>query len=147
MGAGKSTVGPALAGALAVPFVDLDDVLAARFGPIPSQFEAVGESGFRRREAQCLQQVLGWGVLALGGGAYLDDATKAWLRDRATTVFLDVPLSTLRQRVGHGTSRPLWDDTVLQRYQARLPHYRQADHTVDADRPVADIVRDILECL
>src|SRR5690606_4343789 len=72
MGAGKTTIGPGLARSLGREFLDLDHELEARCGvSIPTIFDIEGEAGFRRREAQVLQDITLRRdvVLATGGGA------------------------------------------------------------------------------
>ncbi|HWP34554.1 MAG TPA: shikimate kinase, partial [Thermodesulfobacteriota bacterium] len=83
MGAGKSAVGRALAARLGRPFVDTDALVEARAGrPIPAIFAAGGEAAFRALEREVVAEVASRGgqVIATGGGAVVDPASRAALR-------------------------------------------------------------------
>lgn len=108
-GAGKSTIGVALARRLGVEFRDTDaDVEAALGKPISEIFVDDGEAAFRAAERSAVAAALGGhdGVLALGGGAVADPATREQLRGHHV-VFLDVSLSAAVSRVGLARDRPL----------------------------------------
>ncbi len=148
MGAGKSTVGTRLAARLGVELVDLDRVLEEAWGPLPEQLARGGEAQFRAREAEAVRR---WclapsGVLATGGGAWIEPASRARLLDAGVTVYLRAPLEVLRERAG-GSGRPLWDEHVADRLAARLPLYELAEVHVDAGAPVDDVVASILDAL
>jgi shikimate kinase len=136
MGAGKTTVGRALALRHGVGFVDLD----ARVGDVRAVFEREGEAGFRRRERRALRRASrGHGVLALGGGTVVDPANRACLRHWRVVV-LRASLSTLRGRIGDDPSRPL--AAALPRLlEERAAAYDAAGPAVDTDGlSVADVV-------
>ena len=108
-GAGKTTVGRAVADLLGVPFADSDVLIEATAGkPIPEIFFDDGEPAFRALEVEAIAGALAsfHGVLALGGGAILDEGTRAKLADH-TVVFLSVELTDAVKRVGLGAGRPL----------------------------------------
>lgn len=108
-GAGKTTVGSALAAALGVAFRDTDEDIAATAGkPIPEIFIDDGEDAFRALERAAVATALSTfdGVLALGGGAILAETTRAALRGH-TVVYLSVELPDAVARVGLGAGRPL----------------------------------------
>ncbi|MFI5101243.1 MAG: shikimate kinase [Actinomycetes bacterium] len=108
-GAGKTTVGRLLAASLGVAFRDTDaDVEAAAGVPVPDIFVDQGEAQFRRLEAVAVTDALAThdGVLALGGGAVLDPATRAALAG-LRVVFLDVGVKDAASRVGFNRDRPL----------------------------------------
>jgi shikimate kinase len=89
-GAGKTTVGQAVADLLDVPFADTDAMIEATAGkPIPEIFFDDGEAAFRAMEVDAIASSLTSfaGVLALGGGAILDEGTRAALAEH-TVVFL-----------------------------------------------------------
>ena len=137
-GAGKTTVGQLVAGALGLPFRDVDaDIEAVAGKPIPEIFIDDGEEHFRALERAAVATALAEhdGVLALGGGAVLDPDTRELLAGNPV-VFLNVGLSDAVKRVGLGVGRPLLLGNVRSRVKAlldeRLPIY-QAVATVQVD--------------
>ncbi|RNL64412.1 shikimate kinase [Nocardioides marmoriginsengisoli] len=151
MGAGKTTVGGLVATALGVEFLDTDQLVEATAGkPVAEIFVDDGEDHFRELERIAVAAALSshGGVLALGGGAVLDESTRALL-DGHQVVFLQVGLSDAASRVGLGVSRPLLLGNVRGRIKQlldeRTPIYAAvARHTVPTDgldaAEVADLV-------
>ncbi len=137
-GAGKTTVGKALAKQLALRFVDADKELVSRTGvSIATIFEIEGEPGFRAREVELISKlVIERGiVLATGGGAILDAANRIALREHGAVVYLQTGLAELRERTRRDTKRPLLQgddpEAVLSALlQIREPLYREAAHIV-----------------
>ena len=156
MGAGKSTVGRALAKRLGWKFLDLDEIIVEAEGrSIADLFADLGEAGFREQERIALASALKENstVLALGGGAVETAANRELLRTTPNTqvIFLEAPLGVLLQRceqqIAPGSAvRPvLADPALLERYALRLPYYRDAHHTfTTAGREPAEIVESIL---
>lgn len=108
-GSGKTTVGQALATELDVPFRDTDaDVEAAAGMSISDIFLTQGEPHFRALEREAVRQAIGEheGVLALGGGAILNEETRRQLQTYQC-IFLDVGLADASKRVGLAQSRPI----------------------------------------
>ncbi|MEU7093396.1 shikimate kinase, partial [Kitasatospora aureofaciens] len=108
-GSGKSTVGRALAERLGVGFRDTDaDIEALAGKPIPEIFIDEGEPHFRELEVRAVRAAAEGhgGVLALGGGAVMAEATRELLRE-LPVVFLEVPLGDAVKRVGLDAPRPL----------------------------------------
>ncbi len=140
MGAGKTTVGRLLAQAWGVRFRDSDqDVEAAEGRSVSDIFVDSGEAAFRALERAAVAKALAEhdGVLALGGGAVLDESTRSLLAGHRV-VFLRVGLSDAAQRVGLGVSRPLLLGNVRGRIKQlideRTPVYESvATHVVDTD--------------
>jgi 3-dehydroquinate synthetase len=110
MGAGKSTIGRELARRTARPFVDTDEEIEKRFGPIGELFER-GEPEFRRIEEQIVAEALAGptAVIALGGGAVLSEASRRRLRRAAFVAWVTVDVETAWSRVS-GSGRPLASD-------------------------------------
>lgn len=109
MGAGKSTVGPALAARLGLPFVDSDEVVERSVGlAIADIFQQQGEAGFRELEARVIGAQLDGpeAVLALGGGAVTTEAVRDALRGH-DVVLLDISLEDALARVGGDARRPM----------------------------------------
>jgi shikimate kinase / 3-dehydroquinate synthase len=104
MGAGKTTVGRALAARLGWPFLDLDEILVARFGPIADQVARDGLGSFREREAGLVRELCDGAprVLAAGGGTFADPASRDALRASYRTIWLDATLPELSTRLGPG---------------------------------------------
>ena len=151
MGAGKTTVGRRLARAWDVDFRDTDhDVELVAGRPVSEIFVDDGEAHFRELEAAAVATALSEheGVLALGGGAVLDETTRALLAGH-DVVFLRVGLSDAAQRVGLGVSRPLLLGNVRGRIKQlideRTPIYESvATHVVDTDGlGLADVVAQV----
>ena len=110
MGAGKTTIGRQLARRLKKRFVDCDHEIEARTGVrIPLIFEIEGESGFRRRESQVLQELTTEEglVLATGGGAVLDPENRRCLIESGLVIYLSAPPEELYARTQHDRNRPL----------------------------------------
>ncbi|MBM2623716.1 shikimate kinase [Actinoplanes sp. LDG1-06] len=139
-GAGKSTIGAAVAQLLGVPFADADAIIEVDAGkPIPEIFIDDGEEAFRALERRTIAEALESfdGVLALGGGAILDDGTRELLR-KQTVVYLSVELSDAVKRVGLGAGRPLLAinprATLKYLLDQRKPLYAEvATHTIKTD--------------
>jgi shikimate kinase len=147
MGSGKSTVAFALGALLGRMAIDLDRVIESEAGESIARIFAVeGEDGFRRREAEALREQLeGSVVVALGGGALLDEGSWQLVREVATSVWLDAPAVVLWQRAGEDPLRPLALDRAEfeRRLRGRRKRYSECDHRVDADRPVLEIAEEI----
>ena len=156
MGAGKTSVGRRLAATWGVGFRDTDhDVEASEGRAISDIFVDSGEEVFREleRAAVALALTTHDGVLALGGGAVLDESTRAALEGQQV-VFLRVGLSDAAKRVGLGASRPMLLGNVRGRVKQlideRTPVYESvAVHVVDTDGlevdEVVDRVRELVE--
>lgn len=154
MGAGKTTLADLLAQRWGVAVRDTDaDIVAAQGREISDIFVDDGEAAFRALEREAVARALAEhdGVLSLGGGAVLDEDTRALLAEH-TVVFLRVGLTDAVKRVGLGTSRPLLMGNVRARVKAlldeRTPIYASvATHTVDTDGRTPDQVADEVESL
>jgi len=147
MGAGKTTIGKRVAKALAAEFVDSDTEFVRQHGPIAAFFDAHGEAAFRREERLVVErQVRRDVVLSLGGGAVLDEQTRADLSD-VPVVLLTTTAEAVRDRLGGG-SRPLVRGGVAdwtRIHEARRPIYESlADTVVDTSRrPITTLAAEI----
>jgi shikimate kinase len=129
MGAGKTTIGEALAARLGHRFIDTDEVVERSVGlPIADIFQAWGEAGFREVEARVIREQLAGpdAVLALGGGA----VTTAEVREALAghdVVLLDISLADALDRIGGDAGRPMLSRPDLADvFAAREELYQQA---------------------
>jgi shikimate kinase len=160
MGAGKTSVGKALAESLGWSFVDLDHAVESREGAsVPEIFQQHGEQGFRQREQQALEALVDQlsssnpTIVALGGGAYVQPENAKLLRSAGTiTVFLDTPVDELWQRCCEPgePERPLRTDPVAFRalHEKRRVNYIQSDVRVEtAGKPIRQVAQEVIERL
>jgi shikimate kinase len=108
-GAGKTTVGFAVAQLLQWRFLDVDDMVAGMVGDVPDFIEANGIEAFRDLEADAIRSLQGADgvVISVGGGAVLNPLNRALLDELGVVVWLRATLPTLLDHVGDGTGRPL----------------------------------------
>ncbi len=144
MGAGKSTVGKLIARRLERRFIDSDYALEERCGvKIPTIFEMEGEAGFRKREAQIIDELTREQpiVLATGGGAVLLPENRKVLAERGTVIYLHANPIELWHRTKGGEGRPLLQHgdskAILENlYAIRDPLYREiADFIIETGKP------------
>lgn len=156
MGAGKTSVGRRLADRLEVPFIDADHEIEQAAGKsIPEIFADHGEPYFRDGERKVISRLLEGGlqVLATGGGAFMNDETRARIRAHGVAIWLRADLSLLMKRVQKRSNRPLLQtedpeavmrDLMVRRY----PVYAEANLTVDSqDISHAQMVERVLRAL
>ncbi|NIX75174.1 shikimate kinase [Microvirga terricola] len=157
MGAGKSTVGRRLAQTLGLPFRDADHEIEAAAGmTIPDIFAIHGEDHFRDGERRVIARLLqdhGPMVLATGGGAFMNDETRARIAEDGISIWLRANLDVLMRRVRKRSNRPLLqtpdpEGTMRRLMDTRHPVYATADLTVDShEAPHDRVVADIIEAL
>lgn len=152
MGSGKTTVGRLLADLVGWEFLDLDARIEERTGrSVAELFREHGEASFRAEE---LSAALEAGarrrlVIAAGGGAFAQDATREALRRGALTAWLRCPLAALLARIPADGTRPLAGsrETISALYAEREPSYRLADIEVDATLPPQEVAQQIASAL
>jgi shikimate kinase len=153
MGAGKTTVGRALAGVMGWRFVDLDREIEAREGQTVREiFATRGEAEFRRIEREAIAACGGMSetVIALGGGAYIAEANRALMRGLGLTVWLDCPLEICLRRIGGDMARPLLRgrEEMGELFERRRPAYAAADLILETgDRPPKELAAEIFKLL
>ncbi|MCM2579464.1 shikimate kinase [Streptomyces meridianus] len=155
MGVGKSTVGRVLAERLGVGFRDTDeDIVRAAGKPVSDIFVDEGEPRFRELERQAVADAVAGhrGILALGGGAVMDDGTRALLAG-LPVVFLDVGVGEAVKRVGLNAPRPLLAVNPRQRWrelmEQRRPLYTEVARAVVTtdDRTPEEAAEAVLDAL
>ena len=157
MGSGKTAVGRHLAHKLDRPFADSDGVIEERTGvDIPFIFEKEGEAGFRRREADVIDELTQRDglVLATGGGTIMAEANRRHLAARGFVIYLTATVHQQLERTSRGKERPLLNSgdpqqTLTDLLAVRDPLYREiADLTVRTDnQTVASVSAEILRQL
>lgn len=153
MGAGKTTVGSALADELGWCFVDVDsDIEAQERTTIAEIFRNRGEACFRDIESAVIRQRVARieagdpCVMALGGGAFVQPDNWELIQNNGVTVWLDCELETVRRRLGEDLTRPLAQDgsALAKLFEDRRPLYARADFRVVVDTDeVGEIVHRI----
>jgi shikimate kinase len=157
MGVGKSSIGRRLGARLGIPFVDADAEIERAAGmSIADIFARHGEAAFRSGEARVIARLLNSGpqVLATGGGAVMDPATRALIQEKGVSIWLSAEFELLLRRISkRKAERPMLQTadpaaTLRELLAAREPIYAQADLTVQSrDVPHDAVVAEIVERL
>ena len=156
MGAGKSTVGKRLARRLGLPFVDSDSAIEDAAGYSAAEvFERFGEKEFRDGERRLVARLVegSVGIIATGGGAFVDPRTRKLLNERAITIWLDAPVDILRERTSRRDTRPLLrtkdpSATLTQLAEERRSSYAEAHiHIRSGIQGHGEVVDRIIEAL
>ncbi len=138
MGAGKSAVGRILATQLSIPFIDTDaEIERVSRMTIAELFAAYGEQEFRALESRVIKRILRTGprVVSTGGGAFINDRTRRFIKRGGLSLWLKADLDVLWERVNKRDTRPLLKTenpkkTLEDLMNARYPVYAEADMTV-----------------
>ncbi|MCC6949643.1 MAG: shikimate kinase [Bradyrhizobiaceae bacterium] len=155
-GSGKSSIGRRLAPRLGLPFVDADAEIELAAGmSIPEMFAQHGEAYFRAGEARVIARLLeeGPSVIATGGGALLNDGTRALIGERAVSVWLRAEIPVLMRRVRRKSDRPLLqgkdpEETLKTLLSQREPLYAGADIVITSrEGPHEAVVDSIIAAL
>lgn len=150
MASGKSTVGRHLAHRLGWSFYDTDhEIESAEKLTIADIFRTRGEPAFRRIETEIIRHHVGWiergrpAVLALGGGAFVEPASRQLLQNNGMAVWLDCPFELVKRRIGQDSTRPLAQDPekFAALFEARRATYGLADiHIpIESDDPESTV--------
>lgn len=145
MGAGKTSIGRLIARRLRMPFTDADAEIEKAAGlTIWEIFKVHGEQAFRDGERRIIARLLDLppGVLATGGGAFMNAETRAAIRQKGVSIWLRADVATLYDRTRKRRHRPLLNNedprgTLERLATLRYPIYAEADITIDtgAERP------------
>jgi shikimate kinase len=156
MGVGKTTVGRKLAALLETGFADSDSAIEeAAQRSVSEIFDAFGEPYFRDGERRVIARLIaeGHGVIATGGGAFVQPETREFIQERAVSVWLDCDIETLVARTRRRDTRPLLRGgdprAILTRLQAeRTPAYAEAAiHVAAGDAPHHQTALRVLEAI
>jgi shikimate kinase len=153
MGAGKTTLARALGARLDWRVEDVDERIETREGrSISSIFAREGEAYFRDVERHVLLDLipLRHAVVATGGGTFADPENRALINRDGLSVWIDVPLSSLVDRVPSDGRRPLAADRLRfeHLYQTRQAAYRHAHLRLDGERAAVEaLVEQLLDYL
>lgn len=156
MGVGKTTIGRRLAPKLGLSFFDADEEIEKAAGmSVADLFKEHGEESFRRGEAQVIDRLVSGPpiVLATGGGALTNDATRALLLEQTLTIWLKSDVDTILRRATRRGTRPLLMNgdpraTIVRLLDQRAPLYRQADIAVESQSgPHSKTVLAIIDAL
>ena len=156
MGAGKICIGKRLAARIDVPFVDADSEIEQAAGlSVAEIFAKYGEPYFRDGERRVMARLLQGSpcIISAGGGAFMDDETRALIKTSGVSVWLRADLETLVARTKGRTHRPLLNtgdprEKLAELMRIRQPVYAEADITVDTgiDNPNVTCAR-VLDAL
>ncbi|GJL74672.1 MAG: hypothetical protein NMNS02_07780 [Nitrosomonas sp.] len=157
MGAGKTTIGKALAGYTGKQFFDCDHEIQERTGvKIPVIFEIEGESGFRKRESQALQELVRKNniILATGGGAVLSFENRRLLKQNGTVVYLRASVNDLYRRTRYDKNRPLLQTNdlrgkLVELFEQRDKLYQEAAHIIidTGKQNIRSLIKDLTKRL
>ena len=134
MGAGKTTLGRRLARRIGLPFVDADSEIEAAAGmTIVDMFDRFGEDHFRDGERRVIARLIDGTpkVIATGGGAFVQDQTRALILEQALAIWLDAKPDVLADRVRRRENRPLLrgrdpEEALAELAVVRNPFYAMA---------------------
>ncbi len=157
MGVGKSSIGRRLAARLGIAFVDADSEIEKAAGmSIPDIFTRHGEADFRSGEARVIARLLDAGpqVLATGGGAFMNEGTRAAIKSKGVSVWLSAEFDVLMRRISkRKNDRPMLQtadpaETLRQLLQERDPVYALADLSIQSrEGPHEAIVGELVTAL
>ena len=153
MGCGKSRIGRELAKKTGMRFADLDEFIVEHEKmPIPEIFERFGEPHFRELEAKYIREMPDNSVVALGGGAIINENTAKTAKQTGKVVFLDADFETCYGRIKNDSNRPLAynnpKEKVRELFDTRRPIYTErADIITDADGTPIQIIERIRKSL
>ncbi|QCI99897.1 shikimate kinase [Agrobacterium larrymoorei] len=156
MGAGKSAIGRPVAQQLKLPFIDTDDEIerVSRM-KIAELFASYGEEEFRALETRVVERLLRGGpkVVSTGGGAFINEATRGFIKRGGVSLWLKADLDVLWERVNKRDHRPLLKTenpkgTLAALMEKRYPIYSEADITIESRDVRKDvIISEVLEAI
>ena len=142
MGVGKTTIGRALAKKLKMIFIDIDkEIEKQELMTISEIFKKKGENHFRDIEKKIALKKLNEknAVIALGGGSFIDSTVRTFAIKKCVSIWLDLDLDKIRERVQVSKKRPLLNnnnlkETLKQLYNERKEFYKLANFKIDCNK-------------
>ena len=155
MGSGKSTVGKIISDELFLDFFDTDDEIEIRTGAsVDWIFDLEGESGFRKRESEMLDEMVKKNsiVLSTGGGIVLESSNRELLSSRGTVFYLSTPISVQVERTAKDKDRPLLKNGDPEKILSKLHDEREefyksvSDHIIETeDKSSQEVASEIIK--
>lgn len=155
MGSGKSTIGKKLASEIGANFLDMDDLIEKREGKAITQiFEKNGESYFRALEHLMAKELMCYddAVISTGGGVVINPHTMEALKGSGVVVYLYLPVARIVERLKGDTTRPLLQNTSLDKRLTEVYNERRSLYETYADvilsiedKSVETLVRELIE--
>lgn len=137
MGAGKTTVGKALARRLALTVFDTDELIESALAKsINDIFAEEGEAAFRNYETNVLKKVT-WNnvIVTTGGGIVTRKENRTWMKEHGLVIYLHCDPEELFRRVSEDPNRPLANgksiESISRLFTERLPYYKEADYVIN----------------
>jgi len=156
-GAGKTTLGELLAEGLGYEYMDSDAVVIDKEQTsIADIFVNKGEAHFRALEKEAIQGLIESNepyLIGTGGGAFMNDETRALIKERALSIFIKADVEVLLGRIGDGEGRPLYEGKDVRQVledmiEERYPIYEEADITVESfEEPLEETLKRLTEAL
>ena len=140
MGSGKSTIGKSLSDRLNTKFIDIDNIIEKKLSLSISQiFESKGEDFFRDKEREETIKALNNEnmVIALGGGAFMDETIRENIKKSSFSVWLDIDIDEIFKRTKSNKKRPLLKniskESIEKLYEERKKTYLLADCKINCN--------------
>lgn len=148
MGVGKSTIGKSLSDKLKMNFIDVDKVIEEQeLMSINQIFKTKGEAYFRNIEKNLTLAQLdrGKAVIALGGGAFIDNTIRSIILKECISFWLDLDLDIIKKRVKSSKKRPLLNEKKIQKtleklYSERKEIYGLANYKIDCNKDNQNLI-------
>ena len=154
MAVGKTTVGKMIAKTQSLQFIDTDTIIENKNSmTIKEIFKQKGENFFRLEEEKEIPKLLNKNncVIALGGGAFMNKKIRESVLKNSISVWLDIDLKTVNQRIKWNKKRPLLKKNNNQKkmnelYELRKNIYKLANYKIECDKlSIQDILKKIIE--
>ena len=156
MGSGKSTIGRRLARKLNLQFYDSDKMLEEREGlSVMDIHEFMGKKYFEQKEEEIIEEIIGYGIIVLstGGNSFMNENIRRIINEKAISVWLDVDLETIYERVSRRNTRPELSmvenkrEFIDQTMKEKTPIFNEADIKIEGSLESHHLVENIIRRL